>query len=488
MDTFEQWGGAWGEIEVFTPNRHELGYGWKKITKTETIQKLNRAKNIGIVDKGEDPPNFDELKKIKKNIEIGHFIKVDDSTWYDYKKRSGTLGWWEAFEAWFIITAQYLEYKISHYLDKSFESMLGFVSVLPGAFCTFRWKAIEGDPLKSFFHGMAKESHTAKEANMFLAEDRIMCIEILKKVSSDYLLRYIPGCIALTDPPSSIISLIKQRRRWTNGSLFASWFVIDNINMITRSRHTCWRKFFLGILYFHMVFNFIFSLVLVGSLYSSFLIFARSISDEENSTCTDWTVSRIFQICYITLLFIFTLMSITKPIEKSGTTFTLLVILFGILIYTCFGLGLYFFLQEEFNQYFLVLLIMTSIGYYIVPFCIHFWSIKHKIKYIMAIPILIFLSPMYINIIMIYSISNLQDISWGSRATDDTSMDDTRKNLEQFRSISLVIWVSINSAYGYGTQYLEGKYNYYFILILTVSIRVNWLCVSCCLEVKESVL
>ena len=38
--------------------------------------------------------------------------------------------------------AQYVEYKVSHYLDKATESLFGFVSVLPGAFSTFRWEAI----------------------------------------------------------------------------------------------------------------------------------------------------------------------------------------------------------------------------------------------------------------------------------------------------------------------------------------------------------
>ena len=41
-----------------------------------------------------------------------------------------------------LIKAQYVEYKLSHYLDKSFETMFGFISVLPGAFSTFRWEAI----------------------------------------------------------------------------------------------------------------------------------------------------------------------------------------------------------------------------------------------------------------------------------------------------------------------------------------------------------
>lgn len=106
----------------------------------------------------------------------------------------------------------------------------------------FRWDAIKGDPLKSFFKGLDKDKHTAKEANMYLAEDRVMCLEILRKYSENWLLRYVPGCIALTDPPDSVIDLIKQRRRWTNGSLFASWYVIDHITMIGRSGHSCRRK------------------------------------------------------------------------------------------------------------------------------------------------------------------------------------------------------------------------------------------------------
>ena len=38
--------------------------------------------------------------------------------------------------------AQYCEYKYSHILDKDAENLFGFVSVLPGAFSTFRWEAL----------------------------------------------------------------------------------------------------------------------------------------------------------------------------------------------------------------------------------------------------------------------------------------------------------------------------------------------------------
>jgi len=54
----------------------------------------------------------------------------------------------------FIMTAQYAEYKLAHYIDKSSESLFGFISVLPGAFSTFRWEAIYGEPLNAFLKGI----------------------------------------------------------------------------------------------------------------------------------------------------------------------------------------------------------------------------------------------------------------------------------------------------------------------------------------------
>ena len=41
-----------------------------------------------------------------------------------------------------LVASQYVEYKISHYLDKACESLVGFVSVLPGAFSMLRFEAI----------------------------------------------------------------------------------------------------------------------------------------------------------------------------------------------------------------------------------------------------------------------------------------------------------------------------------------------------------
>lgn len=70
------------------------------------------------------------------------------------KKRDGTG---VSFVESILLRAQYIEYKLSHYLDKSTETLFGFVSVLPGAFSTFRWEAIKGAPLKEFLRGSKDE-------------------------------------------------------------------------------------------------------------------------------------------------------------------------------------------------------------------------------------------------------------------------------------------------------------------------------------------
>jgi len=41
--------------------------------------------------------------------------------------------------SYFVGAAQYYEYKIGHSPDKAYESFFGFNSVLPGAYCMFRW-------------------------------------------------------------------------------------------------------------------------------------------------------------------------------------------------------------------------------------------------------------------------------------------------------------------------------------------------------------
>jgi chitin synthase len=247
MEVYNDIGGASGEINVFQQTERELGYGHISINDQMKIDKLENC------------------------------YETSGGKRFEHKERF----LFQRLEAKCMILAQYAEYKIFHYLYKSFESFFGYVSVLPGAFCTFRWKAINGDPLKNFFKGLENDRHTAKQVNIYAAEDRVMCLELLRKNSENLSLRFIPGAIALKGPPNSVIDLLKERRRWTNGIFFASWYALDHLNMINNSGHSCKRRIFLSLLYIYMLINSIFTFTLVGSLFASFSIFIRAFFDEE---------------------------------------------------------------------------------------------------------------------------------------------------------------------------------------------------------------
>jgi chitin synthase len=152
-----------------------------------------------------------------------------------------------------LVTAQNFEYKMSNILDKPLESIFGYITVLPGAFSAYRYIAIQNEksdeagPLYKYFLGAKMHgSGGIFTTNMYLAEDRILCWELVSK----------RGC---------------SWRRWLNGSFFAAVHSTFHFYYIYRSSHTLMRKFWIHV---EMVYQF---LNLIFSWYVCFL-FCSSLS------------------------------------------------------------------------------------------------------------------------------------------------------------------------------------------------------------------
>ncbi len=120
--------------------------------------------------------------------------------------------------------------------------------MLPGAFSAYRFRAIQGRPLEQYFHG----DHSLADRlgpkgiygmniftkNMFLAEDRILCFELVAKKNDRWVLTYVKPSKAETDVPETAVELIGQRRRWLNGSFAASVVSTLPLSTVCRSHNS----------------------------------------------------------------------------------------------------------------------------------------------------------------------------------------------------------------------------------------------------------
>ena len=71
-----------------------------------------------------------------------------------------------------------------------------------------------------------------------------MCLEILAKRGCAFTLKYIRGSVADVDCPTDLVGLIRQRRRWLNGTFFALVFALHKWGAIyEHTKHSVFRKF-----------------------------------------------------------------------------------------------------------------------------------------------------------------------------------------------------------------------------------------------------
>lgn len=121
-----------------------------------------------------------------------------------------------------------------------------------------------GRPLEQYFHG----DHTLSarfgkkgidgmnifKKNMFLAEDRILCFELVAKAGSRWHLTYVRASKAETDVPEGAAEFISQRRRWLNGSFAAGIYSLMHFGRMYSSSHNIIRMFFLHVQLIYNIF------------------------------------------------------------------------------------------------------------------------------------------------------------------------------------------------------------------------------------------
>ncbi|KAF2725917.1 glycosyltransferase family 2 protein [Polychaeton citri CBS 116435] len=185
-----------------------------------------------------------------------------------------------------LVASQNFEYKMSNILDKPLESTFGYITVLPGALSAYRYHALQNDetghgPLSQYFKGETLHGQDADvfTANMYLAEDRILCWELVAKRNERWVLKYVANATGETDVPDSVPEFISQRRRWLNGAFFAAVYSLLHWKQIWETDHTIARKVLLHIEFIYQFVQLIFTFFSLGNFYLTFYFIAGSLAD-----------------------------------------------------------------------------------------------------------------------------------------------------------------------------------------------------------------
>ncbi|XP_044753059.1 chitin synthase chs-2 isoform X2 [Coccinella septempunctata] len=306
---------------------------------------------------------------------------------------SGPMVWYQMFE-----------YAIGHWLQKATEHVIGCVLCSPGCFSLFRGKALMDDNV------MKKYTTRSDEARHYVqydqGEDRWLCTLLLQR---GYRVEYSAASDAYTHAPEGFNEFYNQRRRWVPSTianimdLLMDYKKTIKINDNISKPYIGYQILLMGgtILGPGTIF-----LMLVGAFVAAFQI-------------DNWT--SFYYNIYPILFFILVCFTCKANIQ----------LLVAQILSTCYALimmavivGTALQLREDGWGSPSSIFLSAMTGSFFIAACLHpqeFWCIVPGVIYLLSIP------SMYL-LLILYSIINLNVVSWGTR---EVAVKKTKKELEE---------------------------------------------------------
>ncbi|KAL5388232.1 hypothetical protein DPSP01_003220 [Paraphaeosphaeria sporulosa] len=339
-----------------------------------------------------------------------------------------------------LVASQNFEYKMSNILDKPLESVFGYITVLPGALSAYRYIALQNDhtghgPLSQYFKGETLHGQDADvfTANMYLAEDRILCWELVAKRSEQWVLKYVKAATGETDVPDTVPEFISQRRRWLNGAFFAAVYSLLHFKQVWATDHTIWRKILLHIEFVYQFVQLMFTFFSLANFYLTFFFIAGSLSDKNYDPFGHNIAKYIFVFlrytCVLLICMQFILSMGNRPQGARKMFLWSMVAYCVIMAYTTFASILIVVKQLRDpkqpktlgNNVFTNLIISTAttVGLYFFMSFMYLdpWHMFTSSAQYFA------LLPSYICTLQVYAFCNTHDITWGTKGDNVAKTD-----------------------------------------------------------------
>ncbi|KAF5010162.1 hypothetical protein FDECE_3655 [Fusarium decemcellulare] len=360
-----------------------------------------------------------------------------------------------------IVAAQNFEYKVGFQLDRTFESATGFLSLLPGACSAYRYAGSAGEPLEDMLLGDPTwtEAHdrdplalSPVNLNRHLADDRVICFQIISKKNTHWLLKYVP-LKATTDIPMTTTDFINQRRRWLNGAFFSTIHVLKRFRAVWQSDHSIMRKLVFYIPLLHSVLG----LVLAWFSLAAFLLTTFTINSITGDPPDDAPagkfpfgkatpiVNAVIQIVYLATVLLQFILALGSRPRNHRVSYIISFAIFGLVqVYLIMnviylvkrvadfkaddtGASNYAYIGEfyaDIGQSTIIVAAFSVFGVYVLAAILALdpWHLFTSFAQFL------FISSSYVNILNIYAFSNTHDVSWGKKGRHEDTDSAQRSN------------------------------------------------------------
>ena len=227
------------EVEVWV---HKFPHGGKRLTQKKAWD--------FIVKQDEGKLDVDNTRRIILATDSDNFMYDNAlaNLAFNFEKHPGkyafagymtcmSSGWPEMLNIWRLI--QDTEY-VGGEMNRAFELMLGTVNCLPGGFTAIRYSAFAQVAGRYFTH-LPDTTITDYHRN-YLGEDRYLT-HIMHQEFPRYSMGFCPSARCKTDPPTKLMGLVKQRRRWYLGALSNEAFMFTDRKIFNKYKLMCAYKF-----------------------------------------------------------------------------------------------------------------------------------------------------------------------------------------------------------------------------------------------------
>ena len=225
-------------------------------------------------------------------------------------------------------------------------------------------------------------------------------------------------------------------------------------------------------LYLYMVVQMILSFLIVGIFYGVFSIFLRATLPSNTCDTIDAPANAVDAI-YLVFLFLVLLVSTMIEITWVENTYRVCSFFMGLWSIFMVANSIVYVTETSIESLGVVFLFIYLLSF-ALPLITNITHLR-VCDFIKGCLYCVYLSPTYVNLITIYAISNIHDVSWGSRETLENpifKVVERKRDIQykNFRSNFLIFWAIVNIAAGYAMRYFYSSGASSIILYMGVSL------------------